>query len=109
MYESLSRLSALPEETEVYCGHEYTLANLQFAADVEPHNADIRARLAEVTTLREQGRSTVPANLATEKRTNPFLRCDLPVVRAAAEAYAGRTLPRGSDVLAAIREWKNRG
>ena len=108
MYESLSRLAALPEDTEVYCGHEYTLSNLRFAAMVESRNADIQARLAEVTTLREQDRPTVPAKLQIEKRTNPFLRCDLPDVRAAAETYAGRTLAGGSDVLAVIREWKNR-
>ena len=108
MYQSLNRLAALPEDTSIYCGHEYTLSNLQFAAKVEPQNIDIQARLAETTVLREQGRPTVPATLAIEKRTNPFLRCDLPSVRGAAESRAGRKLTSGSDVLAVIREWKNR-
>lgn len=74
MHHSLSRLAALPEDTLVYCTHEYTLSNLKFAAAVEPGNPDIAARLEKVTQQRQNGVMTLPSTLALEKLTNPFLR-----------------------------------
>jgi len=76
MWTSLKKLRALPDETMVYCAHEYTSANADFALSVEPANADLQTRAAEVLALREQGKSTVPSNLGQEKRVNPFLRAD---------------------------------
>ena len=81
MYDSLTRLAALPGETQIYCGHEYTEKNLTFAASVEPDNAKVHARLESVRAARARGEATVPAPLAEEKRTNPFLRCREPALR----------------------------
>lgn len=78
MWASLKKLRALPDDTRVFCAHEYTLANAQFACAVEPDNADLLRRLADVQALRDNGQPTVPSTMADEKRTNPFLRCDVP-------------------------------
>lgn len=74
MWDSLSKLAALPDETMIYCAHEYTQSNGRFALSIEPENDDIKRRMAEVTKLREQGVPTLPVLLATEKKTNIFLR-----------------------------------
>ncbi|MBC8268758.1 MAG: hydroxyacylglutathione hydrolase [Rhodospirillaceae bacterium] len=76
MWTSLLKLRALPDETMVYCAHEYTSSNADFALSVEPANPDLKRRAAEVVALREQGKPTVPSNLGEEKRVNPFLRAD---------------------------------
>ena len=107
MYDSLARLAALPPETAVYCGHEYTQANLRFAAAVEPHNADVQRHQDQVTALRERQLPTLPSTLALEKKINPFLRTHLPEVRAAAETHAHGVLPDGVSVFAALRRWKD--
>lgn len=74
MHAALQRLAALPEETAVYCAHEYTLSNARFAAHVEPDNADVAERLATITRLREAGEATVPTMIGIERATNPFVR-----------------------------------
>ncbi len=74
MWESLKTLSALPPETTVYCGHEYTLANARFALSVDPDNASLQARAAEVERLRADGMPTLPTTIGAELETNPFLR-----------------------------------
>jgi hydroxyacylglutathione hydrolase len=74
MHHSLQRLAALPDDTALYCGHEYTLANGRFAAHVEPDNRAIAARLDEVQKLRERGNITLPTSVAQERETNPFVR-----------------------------------
>ena len=74
MFESLQRLAALPDDTALYCGHEYTLGNARFAAHAEPGNEAIAARLASVEELRAQGRITLPTSVAEERATNPFVR-----------------------------------
>jgi len=107
MWSSLSALAALPAETRVYCGHEYTLANLRFALAVEPDNADLRARDARDHAKRLRGEPTVPSTLGEERATNPFLRAHLPAVRAAAAAHAGHALADDVASFAALREWKN--
>jgi hydroxyacylglutathione hydrolase len=81
MWNSLERLAALPDETAVYCGHEYTEANARFAVTVEPDNADLIARAEEVRRLRQAGKPTLPTTIALEKRTNPFLRAGQPSIR----------------------------
>jgi len=75
MWSSLKRLSALPEDTKIYCAHEYTQANGRFALHVDPDNADLKIRMEEVNELRAQGLPTVPSTLASELKCNPFLRC----------------------------------
>lgn len=80
MWESIKRLRALPDETALYCGHEYTLANARFALSVEPGNAALQARAAEVERLRAGGELTLPTTIAAEKATNPFLRADHPAL-----------------------------
>ncbi|MCL4315771.1 MAG: hydroxyacylglutathione hydrolase, partial [Gammaproteobacteria bacterium] len=107
MYASLARLAALPGETQVYCGHEYTLENLNFALHVEPDNPDLRARISATRRLREQGLPTVPATIEEERRTNPFLRCHIQQVIDAAEKYAGRRLSAPDQVFAVVRRWKD--
>jgi len=108
MWSSLSALAALPPETRVYCGHEYTLANLRFATAVEPDNAELRARDARAKTTRDRGEPTVPSTIGEERATNPFLRAHLPHVKAAAAAHAGQGLADDVASFAALREWKNR-
>ena len=76
MWESLKRLRALPDETLVFCGHEYTQANARFALGIDPDNPDLLARAQEVEKKRAKGQSTVPSSLETERRANPFLRAD---------------------------------
>jgi hydroxyacylglutathione hydrolase len=74
MYRSLQRLAQLPEDTRLYCAHEYTLSNARFAAQAEPENLGIVNRLIEVKRLREDGKITVPTTVAQERETNPFVR-----------------------------------
>jgi hydroxyacylglutathione hydrolase len=107
MWASLSALAALPSETRVYCGHEYTLANLRFALAVEPGSAELDARNRRDQTKRDRGEPTVPSTIGEERATNPFLRAHLPAVRAAAAAHAGRALADDVASFAALREWKN--
>lgn len=107
MYSSLARLAALPGQTAVYCAHEYTEANLRFAAAVEPDNPDLARRREEVEELRGQGAPSLPSTIAIERKTNPFLRAEVPAVRAAAQRYARRPLGSNVDVFAAIRGWKD--
>ncbi|HUQ73488.1 MAG TPA: hydroxyacylglutathione hydrolase [Burkholderiales bacterium] len=107
MYASLAKLSALPDETKVYCGHEYTLANIGFAKAVEPGNDALGAREARDRKLRDAGRPTLPSTLADEKATNPFLRCREPAVIESANKYLGARIADPVRVFAAIRDWKN--
>jgi len=99
MHASLMRLAALPAETKVYCGHEYTASNLKFAAAVEPSNALVTNRASNITT------PSVPSTMGEEVATNPFLRASEPSVVDAARARGAAGDP--VSVFAAIREWKN--
>lgn len=80
LWESLLRLRALPDDIAVYCGHEYTLSNARFAASVDPDNAELASRLAQVEAARAEGRPTLPTTIGAEKTTNPFLRADDPAL-----------------------------
>jgi hydroxyacylglutathione hydrolase len=82
MVNSLSQLRALPDETRVWCAHEYTLKNLQFALTVDTQNAELHKRFERVKTMRQQSEATVPSLLGEEKRTNPFLRWEQPDLQA---------------------------
>ncbi len=107
MFSSLSKLLALPDQTRVYCGHEYTLANMQFAKAVEPANAALAAREKRDQALRDRGLPTLPSTLADEKATNPFLRCTEPAVIESANKYLGSRIGDPVNVFSAIRRWKN--
>jgi hydroxyacylglutathione hydrolase len=108
MLASLDRLAALPENTLVYCAHEYTLSNLRFAQEVEPDNLALSTRIALEQNKRAQNTPTVPSELGLEKQTNPFLRIRQPSVQKRL-LEAGKTTPNQSDAdnFAALREWKN--
>ena len=82
MWASLQKLAALPDDTVVYCGHEYTEANARFALTIEPENAALVSRAEEVSRLRAAGKATLPTTIGLEKKTNPFLRAAEPAIRA---------------------------
>lgn len=106
MWDSLSRLSALPSDTRVCCGHEYTLSNLRFASAVEPGNADIEAYTDWCRSERAVGRPTLPSSIGRERQVNPFLRCSDETVIGSARRQ-GATASDPVAVLAALRQWKN--
>jgi hydroxyacylglutathione hydrolase len=107
MAASLAKLAALPDATLVYSGHEYTLANIDFAQSVEPENEELKARAASEAEKREHGRPTLPSTIGREKKTNPFLRCQQPAVIASADKYLGARAGDPVQVFAALRKWKN--
>ena len=104
MWASLSKLAALPGETLICSGHEYTTSNLRFAATVEPENPALQARIARVAAARAKGEATVPSLLAEELATNPFLRAGLPQVKAA----IGSAHTSDAEVFAEIRARKDK-
>ena len=104
MWQSLLKLRGLPDDTRVYCGHEYTLANVRFARTIEPANAALAAREKEVEKLVAAKTPTIPSTLGEEKAANPFLRADVPDV-AKSIGLAGKP---AWQVFAEIRERKNR-
>ncbi|MFM7658202.1 MAG: hydroxyacylglutathione hydrolase [Burkholderiaceae bacterium] len=107
MTHSLAKLAALPDDTLVYCAHEYTLSNLRFAVAAEPDNADLASRLAQAQQMRSRGESTVPSTLGLEKRTNPFLRYREPSVLQTMRANGRLNSDDPVAAFAALREWKN--
>lgn len=107
MVDSLAKLAALPDETRVYCGHEYTLNNLRFAELVEPTNKDIASRIKQVSMLREKNQPSLPSSIADEKKTNPFLRCQSPELIKNVEKFAGRPLNNALEVFTELRHWKD--
>lgn len=107
MHASLSKLASLHSDTLICCAHEYTLANLKWAIEVEPDNAALRQRVKAASDLREQSQPTLPSYLHQELETNPFLRADHPAVAAAAQHYEGKKLNSPVAVFASLREWKN--
>lgn len=107
MYHSLMKLRSLPSNTKIYCGHEYTLANLRFAKQVEPANDFIQNKLELTKSLIANHQPSLPSLLCDEVKMNPFLRCDQPSVRKAAEHYSHHKLATPEEVFAVIRSWKN--
>jgi len=107
MAASLERLAQLPDETRVYCGHEYTVSNLAFAATVEPDNSAIRTYRGSATQLRDRNTPTLPSRMDLERAVNPFLRTSESSVRRAAEQWSGTTLNDKVRVFAALRRWKD--
>ncbi|WP_102798705.1 hydroxyacylglutathione hydrolase [Bowmanella denitrificans] len=107
MYRSLSRLSALKDETKVYCTHEYTQANLRFAKTVEPGNQALARYSDWVDQQRSKQLPSLPSSIGQERAINPFLRCTSAQIRQQAEQYRGITLPTPEAVFAALRDWKD--
>ncbi len=108
MYDSLEKLKNLPENTSVFCTHEYTLSNLSFAAAVEPENTDISEYIIEINKLRKEDKPSLPSNIKKELSINPFLRCDQPSVIKAAQAYRKvENISSGVSTFASIRGWKD--
>ncbi len=107
MYASLTRLAQLPDDTQVCCAHEYTLANIAFALEVEPDNPALLARHAQALALRKRGVATLPVSMALERSTNPFLRSDLTNLVEAASQHVNTRLKPGPQTFAAIRAWKD--
>jgi len=103
MFASLAKLAALPGETAVYCGHEYTLANARFALSVDPGNARLKARADKVEALRAEGKPTLPTTISAERATNPFLRADDPAIRQA----LGMEAASDAEVFAELRRRKD--
>jgi hydroxyacylglutathione hydrolase len=104
MWASLRKLRDLPGDTRVYCGHEYTLANIKFAQTIEPNNAALAARATQASRQISAGQPTIPTTIDEEKAANPFLRADVPAV-AASVGLAGKT---AAEVFAEIRARKNK-
>jgi hydroxyacylglutathione hydrolase len=104
MWASLRKLRDLPGDTLVYCGHEYTLANIKFAQSIDPDNTALEARAARAAKQIAAGQPTIPTTIAEEKVTNPFLRADVPEI-ATAVGLAGRP---AAEVFAEIRAQKNK-
>ncbi|MCA1799565.1 MAG: hydroxyacylglutathione hydrolase [Xanthomonadaceae bacterium] len=107
MVDSLSKLRALPGATKVYCAHEYTEANLRFAAAVDPGNPLLLQRAAAARSLRVLNKPTIPSTISEEIVTNPFLRWDAPAIQVAAAKQAGNTPRNAVEVFATVRLWKD--
>ncbi len=104
MWDSLLKLRALPDDTRIYCGHEYTLANIKFAMTVDKDNSALKARAEEAAVQRAAGKPTLPTLIGDEKKTNVFLRADVAAV-AAALGLAGKS---PAEVFGELRERKNK-
>jgi hydroxyacylglutathione hydrolase len=107
MFDSLAKILDLPNDTLIYCAHEYTAANLRFAATVEPLNRDVQKRSREVAKMREKNCPTLPSVLQLEKLTNPFLRCHQDSVIRSAREHTKSQLMDSVEVFRAIRAWKD--
>lgn len=107
MQNSLNKLCQLPDITKIYCAHEYTLKNLQFALTLEPELTVLKNKMTEVQIKLSQGLATVPSTLAEEKSYNPFLRWMNPSLRALAEEQAGKTLTEDWQIFAELRKLKD--
>ncbi|MCW5722354.1 MAG: hydroxyacylglutathione hydrolase [Devosia sp.] len=103
MWEGVKRLRDLPDDTLVYCGHEYTESNAQFALSIDPDNAALQGRAGEVRALRKAGRPTIPFHLGEDKKANPFLRADAPELA----RHYGLEGKDAGEVFAAIRRGKD--
>lgn len=107
MNASLAKFAALPEATQVYCGHEYTVTNLRFALAVEPDNSATQEHLQRCLRLRAEGKATLPSTIRQERNVNPFLRCHEGTVKQAAERHAGCRLQNHVEIFATLRAWKD--
>ncbi len=107
MLNSLTKLADLPENTQVYCTHEYTQANLAFALTVEPNNQALVTYNKKVNELRSKGYASIPSTIQLEKQINPFLRCHKQSVQASAQQFATDSNGTPQDTFTTIRRWKD--
>ena len=107
MFESLNKLKQLPDSTQIYCGHEYTKSNLLFSTKVEPENNDLIMRNNEIDNLIFRNGSSLPSSIELEKKTNPFLRCDLLSDNTQLKEKFGLDKPSEKEIFKHIREWKD--
>jgi hydroxyacylglutathione hydrolase len=107
LHASLQLISRLPEQTMIFCTHEYTQQNLRFASQVEPNNKLIQQRIIDTNKLRIAGKSSLPSLLTLELKTNPFLRCHIPEVILAAEQFCGDKIDTPVEVFTSLRLWKD--
>lgn len=107
MMASLQTITALPDNTRLYCAHEYTLNNLRFAQHVEPDNQQITMRIQHVAELRRNHLPSLPSTISEEKATNPFLRCDSKELKKNVEKHVGINLNDTLAVFTALRKWKD--
>lgn len=107
MAASLAKLAALPDETQVFAAHEYTLSNLKFALEIEPENHDILQRIKDDTAKRARKQPTLPSTIGLEKKTNPFLRSHEPAIIKQLSSLGRINSSNPIDAFAAMREWKN--
>lgn len=104
MWQSMKKIRSLPDETKIYCAHEYTLANIRFARSIDQQNAQLEVYQRDCARLRQIGQPTVPSTLSSQKQLNPFLRCDDPILKSAV-GMSGR---ESAEVFGAIRSAKDR-
>lgn len=107
MYASLSKLSSLPDQTKVYCAHEYTQANIHFALAVEPNNKALNSYASKVKALRESAIATIPSTIALEKQINPFLRSHSSEIIESVKKHNNQLITAGIETFTAIRKWKD--
>lgn len=107
MLAAMDYFESLPDDTEVYCTHEYSIANLRFAQAADPKNPAVVKALERCTEKRQQSQPTLPSSISVEREINPYMRTRNSEIIASAERFAGRPLNNDVEVLAAIREWKN--
>ncbi len=107
LFNSLNRLKNLPEHTQVYCTHEYTLDNLDFAAGVDPENHDVTQRIAREQEKRQQMIPTIPFALSDEKNTNPYFRTETLAIKQSVESYWNKTLHSPQEVFTHLRLWED--
>jgi hydroxyacylglutathione hydrolase len=112
LHDSLNRLANLPEETQIYCAHEYTLSNIDFALAVDPDNSELISYHNQSCKRRDNNESTIPTSIAVEKKINPFLRCYEQAIQSSAQQY--RALHKNDTSMTielatftTLRQWKN--
>lgn len=108
LFRALQRIAALPDDTLIYGGHEYTLANINFALTIEPLNQDLHSRQSEERAKRARGEATLPTTLSIERRTNPFLRCHLDSVKTSVEKLTNKQMLDDLDVFTNLRLLKDK-
>jgi hydroxyacylglutathione hydrolase len=107
LHAALTKIAALPSDTQIYCAHEYTASGIRFAGAVEPDNPAVAVRARQVADLRARRQPTVPFTLADELATNPFLRCRQAAVAAAAANRLGRQVADELEVFTELRKWRD--
>lgn len=107
MFDSLNKLKKLPERTHVYCTHEYTLANLDFALTVEPENEELINYYNHVKQLRARDKISLPSSILREKKINPFLRCDEQPIQYSVQEYSNQIPQSELETFSLLRQWKD--